>query len=209
VWSPEVAYAVGLIATDGCLSRDGRHVTVSSKDTDLLETLRQCLGLRASVTPYGAGSRCHHVQWSDRRFYDWLVGIGLSPAKSLTLGRLSIPDAHFADFFRGCIDGDGSIVVYVDRYHAAKNERYVYQRLYLSLVSASRPFVDWIRATLQQLITVDGSIAMQRHRPRLVYVLRYAKHESLRLLSWMYYARNVACLDRKRRKAEPFLFRQS
>ena len=39
-WDPEVAYAVGLIATDGNLSRDGRHMSVTSKDRDLIGVLR-------------------------------------------------------------------------------------------------------------------------------------------------------------------------
>jgi len=30
----------------------------------------------------------------------------ITPAKSLTLGRLAVPDDHFADFVRGCVDGD-------------------------------------------------------------------------------------------------------
>jgi hypothetical protein len=77
IWSPEVAYAVGLIATDGNLGQNGRHLAMTSKDIDLLETFRRCLKLRASIT------------------------------KSVTLGPLNIPDEHFADFFRGCIDGDG------------------------------------------------------------------------------------------------------
>ena len=33
----------------------------------------------------------------------------MTPEKSLTLGPLAIPDEYFPDFFRGCIDGDGSI----------------------------------------------------------------------------------------------------
>ena len=108
-WSPNLAYAVGLIATDGNLSGDGRHLTVTSKDRDLLETFRACLNIRAAITPntsaYGSGAL--RVQWGDRHFYNWLVGIGLTPAKSLTLRPLAIPDVVFADFVRGCIDGDG------------------------------------------------------------------------------------------------------
>jgi hypothetical protein len=65
-WSADVAYVIGLIATDGNLGRK-RPV------------------------------------------------IGLTPAKSLTLGPLSVPDEYFADFFRGCIDGDGTMLVYTDR----------------------------------------------------------------------------------------------
>lgn len=117
-------------------SRDGRHLTVTSADPDLLGVLRACLALQANVRQVGPQGRCYRVQWSDRRLYEWVESIGLSPAKSRTLGALTIPDEYFADFARGCIDGDGSIVVYVDRYHSAKDPRYVYERLYVTLVSA-------------------------------------------------------------------------
>jgi len=136
----------------------------------------------------------------------WLQSIGLTPAKSLTLGPLAVPDELFADFFRGCVDGDGTVLVYIDRYHLAKSERYVYERLYLSLVSASRPFVEWIQKTILRLVGVRGAIHDSGgRRPRPLWVLRYAKAESIRLLGWMYYAPNVPCLTRKRVKAEKFL----
>ena len=138
-WTRERAYAVGLLATDGNLSRDGR--------------------LRANVRPVGPRGRCCRGQWSDRRLYEWVESIGLSPAKSRTLGALTIPDEYFADFARGCIDGDGSIGVYVDRYHSDRNARYVYERLYVTLVSAGRPFVDWFGASVLRFVGIRGSIS--------------------------------------------------
>src|SRR5881409_1494171 len=185
-WSPELAWAIGLIATDSNLSPDGRHLVVRSKDRDMLETLRRCLGLTNAVTltSNGRGGRIHTLQWSDRSFYLWLLDIGLTPAKSLTLRPLAVPDECFADFFRGCIDGDGSVLVYVDKYHADKNERYVYERLYLSLVSASHRFLDWVRTTVQRLTGINGSIPAKRSAEKgsegkhPVWVLRYAKQKS-------------------------------
>src|SRR5437868_6134942 len=47
-WSADVAYVIGLIATDGNLARKRPVITIVSKDTDLLETIRRCLGL---ITP--------------------------------------------------------------------------------------------------------------------------------------------------------------
>jgi len=115
-WSAELAYIVGILATDGNLSVDARHITITSKDLDLLETVRDCLKLKNSIgqqrrllNPY------YRLQWGDTSFYNWLVQIGLTPAKSLTLGPLQIPDNFFADFVRGVIDGDGSIGLYTDR----------------------------------------------------------------------------------------------
>jgi hypothetical protein len=207
-WSAEAAYAVGLVATDGNLSSDGRHMSFISKDRDLVETFRRCLELTTVVRTLGtrAGNAVYRVQWCDRRLYDWFLSLGLMPAKSLRLGRLAVPDDHFADFFRGCIDGDGSVLVYTDRYHSRKKDRYVYERLYVSLVSASLAFVDWVRTTVARLAHVAGAIHESRragHRP--IWKLRYAKAESIRLLRFIYYAPDVPCLDRKRVTAERFL----
>jgi hypothetical protein len=207
-WSPDLAYAVGLIATDGNLSRDGRHLSVVSKDRDLLETLRECLNIGAAIRPHGGGhgSAGLRVQWGDRVFYDWLVAIGLTPAKSLTLRPLAIPDAVFADFVRGCIDGDGSVTVYVDRYHTNKSQRYVYERLYVSLVSASHTFIDWMQATIRRVLSMKGSITVRRiDGASPLWKLRYAKSESIELLRRIYYSPTLPCLARKRVTAEPFL----
>jgi hypothetical protein len=207
-WTADLAYAVGLIATDGNLSRRPGRLTIVSNDVDLLELVRKRLRLDAPISPHrgGYGHRCHRIAWSDRRLYDWLLSIGLTPAKSLTLGPLAIPDEYFADFLRGSIDGDGSVLVYTDRYHATKNARYVYDRLYVSLVSASRPFVDWLRATAHRLAEVRGSVNEKRTPGgRVVWILRYAKEESIRVIRWLYYEPNVLSLQRKQAVAERFL----
>ncbi len=44
-WSSETAYAVGVITTDGCLSSDGRHINITSKDTDQLNNIKKCLNV--------------------------------------------------------------------------------------------------------------------------------------------------------------------
>lgn len=207
-WSAESAYVVGLIATDGNLGRKKPVITIVSKDIDLLETVRRCVGLTTLIGRHrGAGGQHYHrLSWHDRSLYRWLSEIGLTPAKSLTLRPLRIPDEYFVDFFRGCIDGDGSIVVYTDRYHLAKCDRYVYERLYLSIVSASYAFIDWLGATVHRLTNVEGSIGVEK-RPgsHSVWRLRYAKSHSIQLLRWMYYAPGIPCLDRKRTTAEKFL----
>ena len=131
----------------------------------------------------------------------------LTPAKTLTLGAIAVPDEYFADFFRGCIDGDGTILVYTDRYHVPKNERYVYERLYVSLFSASPSFIDWVQATMQRLLGVSGATHVRRKADRRpLYVIRYAKHESLRIARAIYHSPDVPCLVRKRVKAERFAF---
>jgi hypothetical protein len=207
-WTADLAYAVGLIATDGNLSRKPGRLSITSNDVDLLDMLRRRLNLTVPIRPHrgGYGHRCHHIAWSDRRFYDWLTAAGLTPAKSLTLGPLAIPDEHFADFFRGCIDGDGSIITYVDRYNTFKSPAYVYTRLFVSIVSASPRFVEWLQARVRCLRGLSGSLTIKRSTGRRdMWRLRYAKRESLALLRWIYYAPELLCLGRKRDIAAPFL----
>jgi hypothetical protein len=128
------------------------------------------------------------------------------PAKSLRLGALAVPDERFADFVRGCIDGDGSVHVYIDSHHRSKKERYVYERLYVSLVSASYAFLAWIQATVSRLIGVSGVIHEHRSSGRRpTWDLRYAKAGSIKLIRWMHYGPEIPSLSRKRVKAARFL----
>lgn len=207
-WTADLAYVVGLIATDGNLSKRRGRIAIMSNDWDLLDLVRRRLQVSAAIRPHrgGYGTRCHHLAWSDHRLYDWLAEVGLTPAKSLTLGPITVPDEHFRDFFRGCLDGDGSIVTYIDRDHTVKSAHYVYTRLYVSVVSASPRFIEWLRATVRRLASVTGSIDVSRLQGRRdIWRLRYAKRESLAVLRWIYYAHDVACLARKRHIADPFL----
>ncbi|HMH53499.1 MAG TPA: LAGLIDADG family homing endonuclease [Candidatus Acidoferrum sp.] len=209
-WTAELAYAVGLITTDGCLSKDGRHLTMTSKDIDLLETVRRCLGVTARITLSTNPRPIHRLQWGDLLFHRWLNEVGLMPAKSLKLGPLGVPDEWMRDFLRGCIDGDGSsrtpTATTRSRIPRTSTRAYVYTRVYLSLVSASPRFVEWLRETLRRVAGVSGEVSVRQLAGRNdIWRLRYAKREALRLLRWMYYAPDLPCLRRKRDIAEVFL----
>ncbi len=207
-WSPEVAYAVGIIATDGNLSPDGRHLAITSADQDLLETVRQCLGLKVAITLVAGtftNATYYRIQWSHRKFYDWLLSIGLMPNKSLKLGRLAIPDAYMPDFLRGCIGGDGSIITYTDKYNSFKSINYIYKRLFVALVSGSRPFLDWLHQWLGEKLAVRGGVFRRTKGKSTYWMLKYMKKDSIRLISWMYYSPQLPCLARKRDTALRFL----
>ena len=109
-------YVVGLIATDGCISRDGRHVDITSADRQHLETVRRILGLKIAIGKKRNGPRTsvsYHIQIGSRDLVRFLTAIGLTPRKSLTIGPLDVPDDAFSDFLRGAIDGDGSIRTWI------------------------------------------------------------------------------------------------
>lgn len=208
-WSPQMAYAIGLLVTDGNLSSDGRHITMSSVDTEQLETFKQCLQISTRIVASPKSSlgvkKYYRVQWSDVQFYRWLLTVGILPAKTYTIGRLEVPDQFFRDFIRGHLDGDGCITVYKDHYNTKKNDAYVYIRLFVRFISASRLHAEWLRETLERLLGITGDMSQAKPSPLGtvgIWQLKYMKKESLKLLNWMYYAPGIPSLTRKRQKAE-------
>lgn|SRR3989344_2984911 len=193
-WSPRFAYAIGLIATDGCLLNEGRHIDLSSKDREMLINYKRCLNIGNKISYKNSLSKKAglRVQLGDVLFYRFLLGIGLTPAKSKTLGKLDVPAKHFFDFLRGCFDGDGCFYSYWDpRWRSS----FMY---YLEFVSASKDFIDWIRQSLQGRLKVRGHIT--KDGKGSTYQLKYAKRESLKIIQKMYYSDTVVCLARKRKK---------
>ena len=202
-WTTGLAYAVGLIATDGCLSSDRKTVVQVSKDLEILEAFRSGLGSRA---PIRHNSRALRVQVVDVGLYDWLESVGLTPRKSLTLGPLQVPDHLFFDFVRGLLDGDGSIKTQVVVPNPRTYPQHTYQQLRVQFHSASERHLSWLRSEIRRLAELNGWMGVRkkrRHRP--LYELRYSKHESMRLLRQLYQDPAAPRLGRKWRKWNDFV----
>ena len=174
---------------------------------DASAMLRVTTAARAIRTP--RGGTLFRVQWGSRILYDWLLAGGLMPAKSRKLGQLAVPEEYFADFFRGCIDGDGSMLVVHGPTPATKKPTYVYERLYVSLVSASLPFVEWIQTTISPAHRgcAERPSKLERGPPTdMDASLRQGRvHPAAAAGST--HPPGAPCLARKRAKAEQFLTR--
>jgi len=195
VWDEGIAYAVGLITTDGNLSPDGRHIDLTSKDVEQLKNFMICIGkqvpLGTKISGY-TGKRTPRIQFSDVALYRFLMQAGLRPAKSKTLGALQIPAKYFYSFLRGHFDGDGYFYSYWDK--RWKNS-FMY---YLAFTSASPNHLRWLREKLQTLLGVHGHIT--KAKKQSAEQLKYAKREAAIILHKMYPNARVTCLTRKRLK---------
>lgn len=198
-WSVHFAYSIGLIVADGCLSKDGRHIAFTSIDIDQLETFKKCLGIhtKTSIKYSGGGTFAYNTQFGDVLFYKFLLKIGLTPAKSKTLGKIKIPKKYFIDFFRGYFDGDGCSFSYQDK--VFKNSF----RFYISFTSASQKYIMWFREEVEKVFGVHGHFSRNK---KFNYIqLRYAKKEAVIISKKMYYARNLPYLMRKKAKLDTAL----
>lgn len=192
-WTPEWAYFVGLVASDGCLSGDGRHISIVSKDKELLEQLKEKLGFVAKISPHlGSkfGTFAWHIQIGDVVLYRWLMEIGLTPRKSKTIGILKVPSGYFSHFLRGLFDGDGCIYSYWDKRYP---DSYMY---YVTFSSASGAFLDWLQKTIYTLYILRGH---QTPCGKGAWALKFSKHRARELLYRIYDQPTIA-LKRKFKK---------
>lgn len=204
IWKPELAYAIGLLVTDGNLSKDGRHINFRSSEIDLLNTFKKCLNLKNKIG-HTDNQRGYRVQFGNVQFYNWLLKIGLTPAKTHTIGEIKIPDLYFRDFLRGHLDGDGSITAYTDRYNIYRGRTYVNKRLFVRFTSASEIHTNWLYKKINTILGIKGAVIYKPPAtPNRVPMrdIKFAKKESIKLLQQIYYKNDLPCLKRKRVIAE-------
>lgn len=195
-----MAYAVGLLATDGGLT--GRKtVALVSKDKAQVMTFRSCIG---AANPLGRNGKAYRIQITDVRFYRWLESIGVTARKSLTLNSLAVPRPVFIHVVRGLLDGDGSIYTGTTVPNRRRYPSHQYQRLTVRFHSASERHIQWLRAQLEEVLGLTGFVSVTRKRVKdrdsLLFVLRYSKHESVALLGQLYSDPRAPRLRRKWRK---------
>ena len=111
-WSPEMAWCLGLLWTDGCLTE--RHsIELTSTDRDVLEKFKKSVSGEQKI------SKCYDrrrgYSWFRYRFGSLVVAnrlreLGLTERKSLVVDFPRIPHKYLRHFLRGVFDGDGSVM---------------------------------------------------------------------------------------------------
>ena len=200
-WSDAMAYIVGLTATDGCLITGRRKINFKSADRDLVATYLGVLGRTNHIKtkPTKRGGVVHYTEFGDAALYRWFQAIGLTPRKSLTLGRIEVPDQFLAPLLRGLFEGDGHIQNFVHRPTVRKQPNYTYERLLIGFNSASRAHLDWLRERVGHSYGVWTSVQKFPPKPQRhdFFRLIYGKHDSIKLLKLMYPQADVPKLKRK------------
>jgi hypothetical protein len=187
-------YIVGLIVTDGNLANDGRHINITSKDESLLLAVKEALGLKCGLTKKSRHKekikKYFFLQFSDARFYRYLLTLSLHPKKSLTLKSVPIPALYFSDFVRGVIDGDGCITTWVHKQNG-------HIQWALTIVSASPIFINWLKLEIESAYKVKGKLYTRIPEGKNpLYTIKFGKLAAKVILRKCYY-KNSLCLDRK------------
>jgi hypothetical protein len=194
-------YLVGLIATDGNLSKDRRHITISSKNAEHLEQIKFAMHINSKLSErtssYTKRKDNFALQFSSVKFYQFLLSVGLATKKSLTMGKLQIPKLFFKDFLRGVIDGDGCIY----KWQHPTNHCIQFS---LRIVSAAPIFSHWLHGKIQELYKVSAKLYIKRQEPNILYEIKMGKKAARVILADCYY-NNCLCLNRKLAQASEML----
>lgn len=200
-WTHELAYAIGLLTSDGNLSPDGRHINLTSQDKEIPGHARTIFAIDNKIGRKGRGGsnikKYYVLQFGSKQFYAFLLKIGLTPAKSKTLRSVNIPTKFFGDFMRGCFDGDGSIS---ESIHPESK----HLQLRLSISSASPTFLKWLLAEHRRIWHIEGGW-IYNDKKKSVGMLCFGKKDSIDILQRMYQYKSEFYLRRKYSVAAKYL----
>lgn len=190
-WSPNFAYAIGLITSDGCLHKNKRHMSFASNDIELIKKFKIALGIKNKPTKFARSGetvkKYQYVTFGDKVFYAFLNSIGLTSAKSKTIKSVDIPDKYFSDFLRGLFDGDGTFYTFWDRRWP---NSFCFK---MAFASASPRFINWLRERLATLYGTKGCL----HKGAGVTNLEYVKGDTRKLYQAMYHKDDLLFFSKK------------
>jgi len=175
-WSPEMAYVLGLVITDGCVSKTS-DISLNMNEKELLEKVRNvmCSQHKVALSKHQEGLYCFH--FARERLVKDLAGLGVLPRKSLNVKFPAVPDAFLKDFIRGAFDGDGSVFF---------EKRSPKLPLRASFISSSKDFIEILEAKLRALGMPKRILYQHKTKNAVSYMIRYAHTDSIRLFKLLY-----------------------
>lgn len=194
--SPEMAWVLGLVFTDGCLSEARNshrsRLSIKSIDYQLLETVRSVSENNGRIFNAGktsAQNEIYRLEWSHPQIISDVMKWGVVPRKTLNLTfPYGLPKELWNDFIRGLFDGDGCIHLSIDK---RRKSSYLRQCCFLGTQDLLRP--------IPAHLGVRDKIIPYRAIAKLVY---YKVSDLRKIFDAMYHFPNVPCLERKRAKFE-------
>jgi len=100
-------YLLGVIMSDGCVSKTSNNIQIKSKDIKWISEIGKAIKNKSNIFLY---KNCGVLSFNSYRIKEWLMSYGCVPAKSLCLKiNKEIPQKYLPFFLNGIIDGDGWI----------------------------------------------------------------------------------------------------
>lgn len=179
-WSDKMAYVLGLIITDGCISSAPKGITSSvhldMNDRSLLKKVKKAMGSEHKITLSKHQKGLYLFSFARERIIKDLLRLGITPRKSLSVKFPDVPDEYLRHFLRGVFDGDGSV------FFEPRNPKFP---LRAKFDSGSKDFIYKLEEKLQKFGMPKRTIYEEK-RKRTSYMFRYSHQDSVRLFHLLY-----------------------
>lgn len=149
-------YILGLIITDGCISKSGnnKYICISLKDKEMIDKIRCLVCPNKKIYKDGDNSQ---VKWRNKKDIEYLASLGIGERKTYTV-ELPMLQNNMWHMIRGICDGDGCVYksTTIDKKF---NKEYTYT--YVSFTTGSKNLANQLNEYLldngiSSRISVDG-----------------------------------------------------
>lgn len=195
-WSSNMAYILGLILADGCITEgtykgysDSLKFGFKLSDIEIIEKIKKELKAEHKISINKNSARFSIVS---QKLVSDLKKLGISYRKSLNEKIPKVPNKYVKDFIRGVIDGDGSIMIDKKGYPVV-------------MACGGEKTMDFIRTHFFHNLDVYSKIGRRKYSQKCANFLceiRYKSNSALKVLSYLYNNEGCLYLDRKYKLAK-------
>ena len=193
--SSNMAYILGLLASDGNVLEKENRITLElqSQDIEILRKINNELSNEREIKTYTTSKNKNYCKlqiWSSEIKKDLSV-YNIVPNKTFTLQPpLFLDKKYYIDFIRGYFDGDGCI-------YKRENNREIVQ-----IDGASKAMMEWIRNVFNDYGITTPSFRTYRLETGVkMYRLSYYNQEIIhKIYKLFYHSENLLYLERKKQK---------
>lgn len=209
IQSPDMAYILGFIASDGYISAKENCISIEilQKDKDILFQIAEKTSVTKPISLQTRNNGCETAtlrNWSASWKQD-LSHYGIVNNKTFTLKppTLLLPKYRI-DYIRGYFDGDGSI----STTKAKNSKEIIYDKNSFEIVGVSKPTIDWIREELinHYHIILNKPGYYTTNTGTVIYkIITTDKKEIQKIYNLFYTTDSGLFLQRKKEKFETIL----
>jgi hypothetical protein len=183
-WTPEMAWVLGVIYTDGYFGaankKGTRRLYIAQKDPEILDKIKLLMNSQHKIirnTQTNKIDKIYYFSLTNDAVYQSLVHLGIRPRKSLSLVfPQDIPFDCVRHFLRGCWDGDGSF------YYENDNPKLIRG----DFVSGSYEFIQEYVNKLNHLLKLNINL-YKKHKSNNSYYIKLAPKQTVKLFELFYY----------------------
>jgi hypothetical protein len=197
--SPELAYILGLWASDGCIYKNTLQIHMNDKD--VIYWIAQTIGFNKPIKEIErtggfyektdkVTSIGYFLRFHSKEVREIFESYGITAKKSKTIQFPNLPEELIPHFIRGVFDGDGGIYVTKRKI----NGKY-YDRCKVHFTSGSYDFLCGLKAAIEE--ELGNNVKITKGTRCFIYAFE-SKKDVIKFAEWIYQNNSFGSARKKR-----------